>query len=396
MYDFVYPADDELDVISEKPVSDLYRERRLEASRLAQMQALSEMYTNPLVASLQALGRNPQANSILINNAQDLSQNTEAQSGAGLFTNSFAPTATQSQAVPEQPVLTERPQYIATSALPERAGSNQVQSSGKNLSAGVEQWRPMVTEIANKYGVDPNVALSIMQIESQGKAGIRNGKGAPYGGLFQISTGIKGWDDPRINTEHAMKQMAARTNMFKKSFGRAPSAGELYLLQQQGEGGAMALLNPKNANRPVEQVLAEVPEWKRRYGGDPNKVLKHVVLTNGGKSGMTAAQFASQWVRKADNVYSNSGTMEASNGGSKPTQVAQRKVLTSEAKPQSKKEYKRQVLSDEASNIKAQMDEIQKHMGLPNVNQATFNALQGRFKELKLTYDAINREKGSI
>lgn len=88
--------------------------------------------------------------------------------------------------------------------------------------------------------------------------------------------------------------------------------------------------------------------------------------------------------------------MEASNGSSKPTQVAQRKVLTSEAKLQSKKEYKRQVLNDEASNIKAQMDEIQKHMGLPNVNQATFNALQGRFKELKLTYDAINREKGSI
>lgn len=176
----MYPTDDELDVISERPVADLYRERRLEASRLAQMQALSEMYTNPLVASLNALGRNPQANSILTNDVQDLSQNTEAQSGTGLLTNSFAPTATQPQAVPEQSVSTERPQYVATSALPERTGSNQVQSSGKNLSAGVEQWRPMVTEIANKYGVDPNVALSIMQIESQGKAGIINGKGAPY------------------------------------------------------------------------------------------------------------------------------------------------------------------------------------------------------------------------
>ena len=391
----MYPTDDELDVISERPVADLYRERRLEASRLAQMQALSEMYTNPLVASLKALGRNPQANSILTNDVQDLSQSTEAQSGTGLLTNSFAPTVTQPQTVPEQSVSTERPQYVATSALPERTGSNQVQSSGKNLSAGVEQWRPMVTEIANKYGVDPNVALSIMQIESQGKAGIKNGKGAPYGGLFQISTSIKGWDDPRVNTEHAMKQMASRTNMFKKSFGRAPTAGELYLLQQQGEGGAMALLNPKNANRPVEQVLAEVDEWKRRYGGDPNKVLKHVVMTNGGKAGMTASQFASQWVNKADSIYAGKGTQQVASN-SKTTQQTQRKVLAQETKPQSKKEYKRQILTDEASNIKTQMDEIQKHMGLPNVNQITLNALQNRFKDLKLTYDAINREKGSI
>ena len=145
-----------------------------------------------------------------------------------------------------------------------------------------------------------------MQIESNGNATITNGRGAPYGGLFQVSTGIKGWNDPRINTETAMKQIAYRTNLFKKSFGREPSAGELYLMQQQGEGGAMALLNPKNANRPAEQVLAEVSEWKRRYGGDPNKVLNHVIKANGGRAGMTAAEFASQWVNKANSVYAGS------------------------------------------------------------------------------------------
>lgn len=395
MYDFVYPTNDELDVISEKPVSDLYRERRIEAAKLAQMQALSEMYTNPLVTSLQALGRNPQASNILTNDVQDLSYNREPQDVADLFTHNVSNTV-QSQVVTERTVSAEQPQYIVPSALPERTGSNQVQSSGKSLSADVQQWRPLVTEIAKKYGIDPEKALVIMQIESGGKAGITNQKGAPYGGLFQISTKIKGWNDPRINTETALKQMAQRTNMFKKAYGREPSAGELYLMQQQGEGGAMALLNPKNANRPVEQVLAEVGEWKRKYGGDPNKVLNHVVKTNGGTAGMTAAQFASKWVGKANNVYGNSGTVEASNGGSKPTQVAQRKVLTQEAKPQSKREYKRQVLNDEASNIKAQMDEIQKHMGLPNVNQTTFNALQSRFKNLKLTYDAINKEQERI
>lgn len=395
----MYPSNDESDVIDEHPLPDLYKERRIEAIRAAELKALTDAYTQPLVNGFNALNRN----SPLLNaNIQ-----TDEQGGNDLI------SANTTNPISDSPVQTATPapvdnsgqapisnitsqSDIGTTALPNRNVQPVQGNGGKSLSAGVQQWRPLVTEIANKYGIDPEKALAIMQIESGGKAGITNQKGAPYGGLFQISTKIKGWNDPRINTETALKQMATRSNMFKKAYGREPSAGELYLMQQQGEGGAMALLNPKNANRPVEQVLAEVPEWKRRYGGDPNKVLNHVVKTNGGSAGMTAAQFASKWVGKANNVYGNSGTVEASNGSSKPTQVAQRKVLTSEAKPQSKKEYKRQVLSDEASNIKAQMDEIQKHMGLPNVNQATFNALQGRFKELKLTYDAINREKGSI
>ncbi len=395
----MYPIDDELesDVIAESAVPELYKRRKIEEQRLAQIEQMTKLYTQPLSEQLSALSR--PTDLTYQNDGQYIDDPTQTDTGAfalGRNTPTGQPVPTVPAAA-QQPVEQAPAQYVQPTVSGNAAQPAPVQSNGgKSLSAGVQQWRPLVTEIANKYGIDPEKALAIMQIESGGKAGITNQKGAPYGGLFQISTKIKGWNDPRINTETALKQMAQRTNMFKKAYGREPSAGELYLMQQQGEGGAMALLNPKNANRPVEQVLAEVPEWKRRYGGDPNKVLNHVVKTNGGSAGMTAAQFASQWIGKANNVYGNSGTLEASNGSSKPTQVAQRKVLTSEAKPQSKKEYKRQVLNDEASNIKAQMDEIQKHMGLPNVNQATFNALQGRFKELKFTYDAINREKGSI
>lgn len=395
----MYPVDDDLesDVIAESAVPELYKKRKIEEQRLAQIEQMTKLYTQPLSEQLSALSR---PTDLTYQNDSQYSEDP-AQTDTGAFAlGRNTPTGQPVPTVPaaaQQPVEQAPAQYVQPTVSGNAAQPVPVQSNGgKSLSAGVQQWRPLVTEIANKYGIDPEKALAIMQIESGGKAGITNQKGAPYGGLFQISTKIKGWNDPRINTETALKQMATRSNMFKKAYGREPSAGELYLMQQQGEGGAMALLNPKNANRPVEQVLAEVPEWKRRYGGDPNKVLNHVVKTNGGTAGMTAAQFASKWIGKANNVYGNSGTVEASKGNNKPTQVAQRKVLTSEAKPQSKKEYKRQVLNDEASNIKAQMDEIQKHMGLPNVNQVTFNALQGRFKELKLTYDAINREKGSI
>ncbi len=399
MYDFMYPSNNESDVIDEHPLPDLYKERRIEAIRAAELKALTDAYTQPLVNGFNALNRNsPLLNANIQNDEQGgndlISANiSNPASDSPTQTATSVPVDNSGQ-VPISNITSQSD--IGTTALPNRNAQPVQGNGGKSLSAGVQQWRPLVTEIANKYGIDPKKALVIMQIESGGKAGITNQKGAPYGGLFQISTKIKGWDDPRINIETALKQMATRSNMFKKAYGREPSAGELYLMQQQGEGGAMALLNPKNANRPVEQVLAEVPEWKRRYGGDPNKVLNHVVKTNDGSAGMTAAQFASKWVGKANNVYGNSGTMEASNGNSKPTQVAQRKVLTSEAKPQSKKEYKRQILNDEASNIKAQMDEIQKHMSLPNVNQTTLNALQSRYKDLKLSYDAINREHGRI
>jgi len=393
MYDFMYPVDDvESDVIAEAAIPKLYKRRKIEEQRLAQLEQIIKLYTQPLSEQLSALGR-----------PKDLTYEGDTQPEEDFSQSDVQPPFALNRQNPvnqptpmvQQPVQQAPAQYVQPTVA--ASGAVPVQSNGgKGLSQGVQQWRPLVTEIANKYGVDPNVALSIMQIESQGKAGIRNGKGAPYGGLFQISTSIKGWDDPRVNTEHAMKQMASRTNMFKKSFGRAPTAGELYLLQQQGEGGAMALLNPKNANRPVEQVLAEVGEWKRKYGGDPDKVLKHVVMTNGGKAGMTAAQFASQWVNKADSIYAGKGTQQVASNNSQPTQQPQRKVLAQETKPQSKKEYKRQILNDEASNIKAQMDEIKKHMSLPNVNQITLNALQNRYKDLKLSYDAINKEHGRI
>lgn len=389
----MYPVDDvESDVIAEAAIPKLYKRRKIEEQRLAQLEQIIKLYTQPLSEQLSALGR-----------PKDLTYEGDTQPEEDFSQSDVQPPFALNRQNPvnqptpmvQQPVQQAPAQYVQPTVA--ASGAVPVQSNGgKGLSQGVQQWRPLVTEIANKYGVDPNVALSIMQIESQGKAGIRNGKGAPYGGLFQISTSIKGWDDPRVNTEHAMKQMASRTNMFKKSFGRAPTAGELYLLQQQGEGGAMALLNPKNANRPVEQVLAEVGEWKRKYGGDPDKVLKHVVMTNGGKAGMTAAQFASQWVNKADSIYAGKGTQQVASNNSQPTQQPQRKVLAQETKPQSKKEYKRQILNDEASNIKAQMDEIKKHMSLPNVNQITLNALQNRYKDLKLSYDAINKEHGRI
>lgn len=394
MYDFMYPVDDDLesDVIAESAVPELYKRRKIEEQRLAQIEQMTKLYTQPLSEQLSALGRPTDLS--YETNSEPIENDDLTQAGTVPYALSRQSAVNQPMPMAQQPVQQAPAQYVQPTVA--ASGAVPVQSSGsKGLSQGVQQWRPLVTEIANKYGVDPDVALSIMQIESQGKAGVRNGKGAPYGGLFQISTSIKGWDDPRVNTEHAMKQMASRTNMFKKSFGRAPTAGELYLLQQQGEGGAMALLNPKNANRPVEQVLAEVGEWKRKYGGDLNKVLKHVVMTNGGKAGMTASQFASQWVNKADSIYAGKDTQQVASN-SKTNQQTQRKVLAQETKPQSKKEYKRQILTDEASNIKAQMDEIQKHMGLPNVNQITLNALQNRYKDLKLSYDAINKEKGSI
>jgi murein DD-endopeptidase MepM/ murein hydrolase activator NlpD len=56
--------------------------------------------------------------------------------------------------------------------------------SGNTLTAGVERWRPLVTQIAAKYGVSPDEILQIIQAESGGNPRAVSPAGAK--GLMQI------------------------------------------------------------------------------------------------------------------------------------------------------------------------------------------------------------------
>jgi muramidase (phage lysozyme) len=74
------------------------------------------------------------------------------------------------------------------------------------------------------------------------------------------------------------------------ALGRAPTTGELYLAHQQGITGATALL--KNPDASALSVLTKV------YGSADR--AQAAITQNGGKTNMTAGQFAQKWTGYAD------------------------------------------------------------------------------------------------
>ena len=74
--------------------------------------------------------------------------------------------------------------------------------------------------------------------------------------------------------------------------GREPTVGEMYLAHQQGLGGARRLLGNPNADAAS------------LVGGE-------AVRLNGGRSGMTAAEFASIWTGRADGLLGGQNNVPA-------------------------------------------------------------------------------------
>jgi hypothetical protein len=111
-------------------------------------------------------------------------------------------------------------------------------------------------------------------------------------GLMQLGfpeekqTGANAWD-PISSIKGAAQIAAGNQFAFRQSFGRDPSAGELYVMHQQGRAGGMALMNPANADQPAWQVI-------RPYYGS-NAIAQKAIIGNGGNLNMTANQFANHW-----------------------------------------------------------------------------------------------------
>lgn len=154
--------------------------------------------------------------------------------------------------------------------------------------------------IESSNGFPPGYVERMAMIESRGNPMALN-KSTKAAGLFQFvpgtarEYGLKDPFDPKQATEAMIRFTNDNMNAFKKRFGREPSGAELYLMHQQGRGGAMALMSYPDGN--VVDVLATV------YKGDRNKAARAVTL-NGGDTSMTAGQFAGLWADKYNNVKS--------------------------------------------------------------------------------------------
>lgn len=174
---------------------------------------------------------------------------------------------------------------------------NSTVSTGKYKAIdGFKDTQNMIVQFANKYGIDPSIALAMGHIESGFNSNAK-AKTSTAKGVFQFldSTasryGIKGRQyDPAANIDAGMRLFRDNVASFRKRFGRNPNAGEIYLMHQQGEAGAAALLANPNAN--VIDVLSRFKS--KSY----NPVA--VVTQNGGNVKMTAGQFASLWINKGN------------------------------------------------------------------------------------------------
>lgn len=123
-----------------------------------------------------------------------------------------------------------------------------------------------IERAAKEEGFDPNVAKVVASIESGGRPGVQTGS---YIGLFQLSrsgfgTFGKGGDitDPYANAVAGIRSLKADAAAFEQKMGRPPTASELYMSHQQGQGGVIEHL--KNPDQPAWVSMFNTAEGQRK------------------------------------------------------------------------------------------------------------------------------------
>ncbi len=155
-----------------------------------------------------------------------------------------------------------------------------------------EQIKAAITQRAEQYGLDPQTMLAIGHIESKFNPNAYNKSGAS--GVFQFMPGTAkgyGLDDPfdaEANIDAGMRLARDNIKYFRNKIGREPTPGEVYLMHQQGMGGATKLMsNPSSSAADI--------------------VGRQAVLQNGGNLNMTAAEFAGMWGNKLNSTIQKMG-----------------------------------------------------------------------------------------
>lgn len=166
---------------------------------------------------------------------------------------------------------------------------------------------PYIEAHARRAGVDPGLMRRIMQIESGGNP--RNTTGS-YRGLFQMSwpefKKYGGQGDiyaPEPNVAAAANKIAAESAAFQRTYGRAPTPTEIYMIHQQGEGGARAHYAAPDA--PAWQNMASTGEgrekgaaWAKQaiWGNIPDDLKRRF----GSVENVTSKDFTDIWKAKVE------------------------------------------------------------------------------------------------
>lgn len=170
-------------------------------------------------------------------------------------------------------------------------------------------WHPTVESAlenaAREHGVDRTLLDTFTRIESGGRHDARTGS---YKGLFQLSdeefTKHGGQGDPYDPNENARagaRKIRAETDAFTKQYGRQPTAAELYMIHQQGVGGAAAHWG--NPDAPAWQNMFSTgegqrkgPNWAKRaiWGNIPQDMKRQF----GSVDNVTSRDFTDMWAKK--------------------------------------------------------------------------------------------------
>ena len=164
----------------------------------------------------------------------------------------------------------------------------------------------MIVRQAQSAGVDPRVMLALIAIETGGTFNpySRNPSGAA--GLGQImpenwkAMGLNAQTvfDPVKNIQATIKMTKSNIAYFRKQVGRLPSAEELYLLHQQGAGGATALL--KHSGSRAVDALKTLTVYGSGRRSALEAVRQNLPTAQRSRAGsISAGEFAGFWLNQA-------------------------------------------------------------------------------------------------
>lgn len=160
---------------------------------------------------------------------------------------------------------------------------------------------------SERTGVPIRTLRAFAKIESGGNPRVRTGS---YKGLFQLSDsefrkygGRGDIYDPAENARAAANKLAAESATFQKKYGRAPTAADLYMIHQQGEGGAAN--HWANPDKPAWMNMYATGEGRKKGANWARQAIWGNVPTDmrrkfGSVDNITSRQFLDMWGQKVE------------------------------------------------------------------------------------------------
>lgn len=199
----------------------------------------------------------------------------------------------------------EGPDYTgeaAAGAQPVAGSSFQSQMPTLGFSPRVEQ---ALARASRETGVPVETLRAFTRIESGGNPRTRTGS---YNGLLQLSNsqfrqygGTGSIYDADQNAIAGARKIAALSAEFREANGRNPNAAELYMMHQQGPGGAAA--HYANPDRPAWQNMLSTGEGQQRGAGWAKRAIWGNVPSDvrgrfGSVNNITSRDFTELWADK--------------------------------------------------------------------------------------------------